>query len=179
MPTSAPGSDDADPGVVCVRQSAGYGVLRAPRSPEHGFTLVELMVVVVVIAVAASVAMFAMPDPRGRLADEAARFSLRARAAHDAAIVEGRAVSLWITPAGYGFDRRVEGTWLPMADKPLRVTRWNDGTLARIDGATGGRLRVTFDPTGLADRSAQVVLSRGQARAVIDMAADGSVRVAG
>ncbi|WP_332837888.1 GspH/FimT family pseudopilin [Sphingomonas sp. MA1305] len=162
-----------------ARRSAEHGFTPISRSAEHGFTLVELMVVVVVIALAASVAMFAMPDPRGRLADEAARFSLRARAAHDAAIVEGRAVSLWITPAGYGFDRRVEGTWLPMADKPLRVTRWNDGTLARIDGATGGRLRVTFDPTGLADRPAQLVLSRGQARAVIDMAADGSVRVAG
>lgn len=158
MPTSAPGSN-------AVRQ--------------RGFTLVELMVVVVVIALAAAVAIYVMPDSRGRVADEAARFGLRARAAHDAAIVEGRSVSLWITPGGYGFDRRVAGAWTPMADKPLRVTSWDDGTAARIDGASGGRLRVTFDPTGLADRPAQVVLTRGTARAVVDMAADGSVRVAG
>lgn len=190
MPTSAPGSNPTDArGVVAAdrpggrgftpfRRSAEHGFTPVRRSAEHGFTLVELMVVVVVIALAAAVAVYAMPDPRGRVADEAARFGLRARAAHDAAIVGGRSVSLWITPGGYGFDQRVAGAWTPMADTPMRVTRWNDGTAARIDGATGGRLRVVFDPTGLADRAAQVVLTRGPARAVIDVAADGTVRVA-
>ena len=188
MPTLAPGNSGpgfaprtrpAGRGFPPVGRSAEHGFTPVRRFAEHGFTLVELMVVVVVIALAAAVAVFVMPDPRGRVADEAARFGLRARAAHDTAIVEGRSVSLWITPGGYGFDRRVEGAWVPMADKPLRVTRWNEGTVARIDGATAGRLRVTFDPTGLADRPAQIVLSRGPARVVVDMAADGSVQVAG
>ena len=147
------------------------------RYAEHGFTLVELMVVVTIIGLAAAVAVWNMPDPRGRVADEAARFALRARAAHDAAIVEARPVSLWVTAGGYGFDRRAAGQWTAMAEKPLRVERWSEGTQAAT-GEASGRLRIVFDPTGLADREAQVTLTRSGARAVIDMAADGTVRVA-
>jgi general secretion pathway protein H len=164
-------------GFTPVRLSAEHGFTPVRRSAEHGFTLVELMVVVTIIGLAAAVAVWNMPDPRGRVADEAARFALRARAAHDAAIVEARPVSLWVTAGGYGFDRRAAGQWTAMADKPLRVERWSDGTQAST-GETSGRLRIVFDPTGLADRDAQVTLTRNGARAVIDMAADGTVRVA-
>lgn len=155
---------------------AGNNVPRH-RSSETGFTLVELMMVTTTIGLAAAVAVWNMPDPRGRVADEAARFAVRARAAHDAAIVDARPVSLWVTAGGYGFDRRVAGQWVAVGDKPLRVERWSEGTDAAV-GDADGRLRVVFDPTGLADRAAQVTLTRSGARAVIDMAADGSVRVA-
>jgi len=147
------------------------------RHAQRGFTLVELMVVVTIIGLAAAVAVWNMPDPRGRVADEAARFALRARAAHDAAIVDARPVSIWVTAGGYGFDRRGAGQWVAMAEKPLRVERWTEGTVAAT-GEASGRLRITFDPTGLADSPAQITLTRSGARAVIDLAADGSVRVA-
>ena len=158
MPISAPGTSDAQ--------------------PERGFTLVELMVVITVIALTAAIALWAMPDPRGRLADEALRFAARTRAARDAAIVEARPVSLWVTGGGYGFDRRVAGAWAPVAEKPLRVERWNDATRAVLDDAGGasGRMRVTFDPTGLADRGADIRLSRGTQHMLVRVGADGSVR---
>ena len=66
---------------------------------EHGFTLVELMVVMTVIALASAVAVLAMPDPRGAMLDEAARFAVRARAAHDLAIVGGATGSACGSPA--------------------------------------------------------------------------------
>ena len=65
--------------------------LRADDGREaKGFTLVELMVVITVIALASAAAVLAMPDPRGRVFDEAARFATRAKAARDVAVWRGR-----------------------------------------------------------------------------------------
>jgi general secretion pathway protein H len=146
-----------------------------PGSNERGFTLVELMVVVTVIALASAIAVLAMPDPRGRVFDEAARFATRSKAARDVAIVEGTPVSLWITAGGYGFDRRAGQVWTPISDKPFRLERWRDGTRAAIGAA--GRNRLTFDPTGLADRPMSVTLTRDRASATARIDANGSARV--
>lgn len=133
------------------------------------------MVVIAVIGLASAAAVLAMPDPRGRLMDEAARFASRTRAAHDAAIIDARPVSLWVTASGYGFDEWRSGRWVPMADAGLRVGRWGDGVAA--SGVV--RERITFDTTGLADRSLTVSLRRDGTTATIAIAADGSVRVVG
>ena len=153
--------------------SAAGNSRAAPR--DSGFTLVELMVVVTVIAVASGVVVWVIGDPRGRVLEEATRFAIRARAAHDEAIVGGKPVSVWATTAGYGFDRREGGAWRAIADKPLRVERWSDGTRAAV-GETSGRVRVTFDPTGQADRPADIRLDRRGAGAVVRIGGDGSVR---
>ncbi len=143
-------------------------------SKQAGFTLVELMVVVTVIALASAVAVLAIPANRGAR-EEAARFAVRARAAHDLAIVAGRPTAVWVTGAGYGFDQRVDGGWTPLADKPLRVERWDERT--RVSTGTAGRLRVTFDTTGMADRAAELRLTHGDDAASVVIGADGGVAV--
>lgn len=144
-------------------------------SAQRGFTLVELMVVVTIIGLASAAAVLAMPDPRGRLADEGTRFAARVRAAQDSAIIEARPVSVWVTPAGYGFDRWQAGGWRAVDEKPLRVARWADGTSAAVTS----RVRLSFDATGMADRAIDVPLRRDRARVTVSIGADGEVRVDG
>ena len=158
-----------------TKSSGEHGFTPVRRSAEHGFTLVELMIVVTIIGLSAAVVAFVMPDPRGRVLDEGLRLAARTKAARNLAIVQSQPISLWVTSGGYGFDRRVAGAWTPVADKPLRVERWADGTRASlVEGQ--GRLRVTFDPTGVADRNADIRLSRDGNDALVRIGADGEVR---
>ena len=175
MPTSPAGNTRSGGyGLPARRRSAGFTLLR--RSAEHGFTLVELMIVIAIIGVASAAVAFALPDPRGRVREEATRFAGRVRAAHDLAIASARPVSLWVAPDGYGFDQRVARAWMPMNDGPLRVEHWSTGTAAAVR-ATSGRERVVFDETGLADQPLDVELARATSRVHVRIGGDGSVRV--
>lgn len=72
MPTSVPGSDSPSAGLTAP--PAGRWVRRVRRSVSRGFTLLELMVVVAMIAITVSIVSFAVPDPSStRLEREAAR----------------------------------------------------------------------------------------------------------
>ena len=133
------------------------------------------MVTITVIALMSAAAVWAMPDPRGRVRDDALRFAARVRAARDEAVVGAAPVSVWVTAGGYGFDRRAGGRWTPVADKPLRVERWTDRARADV-GEQGGRVRVTYDPTGLPDRAADVRLALDGRAMLVRIGADGSVR---
>ena len=162
MPISPPGNNER-------------GFTPVLRSAEHGFTLVALMVTITVIALMSAAVVWAMPDPRGRVRDDALHFAARVRAARDQAVVTAQPVSVWVTTGGYGFDQRVGGRWLPLADKPLRVERWGADEAATLD-APDGRVRVTFDPTGLPDRAADVRLALQGRAMLVRLGADGSVR---
>ena len=157
---------------------------------ERGFTLVELMIVITVVALASAVVVLVIPDPRGRIRDDAERFASRTRAAHDAAIeqqqgqagqddaaiVSARPVSVWVTASGYGFDQRADGRWQALGDKPLRVAQWGKGIQA---APLGGRDRVVFDPTGMADRPMTVELRRDGQSMRVSVGVNGAVKVGG
>lgn len=108
-----------------------------------GFTLVELMVVLVILGLATTVVVLAMPDEGGSLQFEAERFAARAKAARDNAIVESRPALLRVDAEGYSVARRVRGVW----QEDARLD-WTNGTEALAEGAEGAQTR--FDTTGLA-----------------------------
>jgi type II secretion system protein H len=142
---------------------------------ETGFTLIELMVVVTIIALTSAVVIFAIPDPRGRVIDEAERFAARTLAARDDAIVQSRDTRVLITATGYGVERRRRGAWEAITDKPFKTAAWAPGTGVLI-GETGREV-ITFDATGAPSSPATITLVRDDARATVTVSGNGVIRV--
>jgi general secretion pathway protein H len=147
------------------KQARKLGFPPALRSAEHGFTLAELMVVIVIIGLAASLVVLAVPDADGGVAAEAERFAARARAARDQAIVEARAARIEADSVGYSVSRRVRGEW----QAGERVD-WVAGTAANP-------MNVRFDGTGLARPAATLVLERRGRHAQVEIRGDGTIHV--
>lgn len=145
---------------------------------ERGFTLVELMVVLVVIGIIASAVVFVMPDPRERLIDAGEAFAARARAAQETAIVEMADTALWVSPAGYGFERHVGGEWTPIGRQPFQDRQWPEGATVEIAQQAEERTRVIFDATGL-NGPLDVTLTREEEAVRVAIGADGTIRVDG
>lgn len=150
--------------ISATGNSARFG------SGDRGFTLIELLVALTILGLMSAVVVLAIPDPRGRLVDEAERFAARAVAARDAAIVSARATRLAVDAGGYRFAQRRGGGWQDIAEKPLARARWATGTSAST-------AEVEFDPTGIADPATRITLQRGDERVAVAIGADGAVHV--
>lgn len=161
-----------------------------PSPPRNGFSLVEVLVVLLVMGLLASVAVMTLPGDERRLRDEAERFAARVLAARDEAIVGATPVSLVVGSAGYYFERRVEGRWQPIAEGRLDQTGWTEGTVVGDLGAAtgtgtstqqsaveGGRSRIVFDTLGLASGDATVRMTRGARALTVRIARDGRVSI--
>jgi general secretion pathway protein H len=127
---------------------------------KSGFTLVELMVVLVIVGLAAAAVVLTLPERGGSLRAEAERFAARAKAARDDAILDSRAASVAVGPGGYDVVRR----------RGADHYEWVEGTRADLSG------RIRFDPTGLAE-PAHLILHRGDRRVAVDIGEDGNVQV--
>lgn len=146
---------------------------RSPRG-SLGFSLIELLVVIVIIGLLSSVVVITMADPRGRITGDADRFAGRVRAARDAAIVSGRPMALWVSQTGYGFDRREQGEWRAITDGPLASRDWSRETSARFQGVS--QLRVVFDSVGRADQPLDFMLARDTSQVRVRVDLDGKVK---
>ena len=148
--------------------------LPRPRHRTAGFTLVELMVVLAIMALVATSVILTLPGSKTGARTEAGRLSARIAAARDLAVIEGRPVALWLAPSGYGFDRRIDGTWQPVPGRAFQTRNWPDDIrlLAAGDRPTA---RLVFDRIGTSSTPLTVVLASGDSRETIKVSAVGEV----
>ncbi|MCE2722602.1 MAG: GspH/FimT family pseudopilin [Burkholderiales bacterium] len=178
--------------------------LAAPKKTPAGiagFTLVEIMVVVVIVGIALSIAvsnLFVGDEQRVRL--EAERMLVLVEKTRDQAVFSGYPIAMRLTGEGIEFLERdpnsVEPTWRNAAAESLRQRAWRDGirvelaeinsgsntnsNLARNAATTSGGRSVpreqivTFLPTGIGVPFSMRIFS-DQFQRVIDGDALGNV----
>lgn len=140
---------------------------------RRGFTLVELLMVVAIIGVAAGAVVLSVPDPRPSVAADAERFAARLSRARDEAVLSNRPVAVEMTPAGYGFTVFDGADWSPLDEGPFGSETWTAGTTVQ---PAVGPVRVVFDPTGVAEPVAVTLTRERQSRTIMIDGA-GEVRI--
>ena len=147
---------------------------RTPRARANGFTLVELMVVLAIMALAATAVVLTIPGEDRTVRSEADRLAARLAAARDIAVIEGRTVSVNIAPSGYTFDRRIGGEWQPLPGRSFEQRNWpSDVRFAAGDGQ--GAARILFDRVGTSPSPQAIVLTGGDAREIVRVLATGEI----
>lgn len=118
------------------------------RRRRTGFTLVELLMTVTIIGLAAGAVVLAMPDPRPAVGAEAERFAARLVRAREEAILSNRPVAVEASTTGYAFSTFGADGWMPLTEGPFGDETWETGTTL---SAGGEPVRAVFDPTGVAE----------------------------
>ena len=90
------------------------------RKSSKGFTLIEIMVVVVIVAILISAVTLSFPPVGDKLLKENAdRFSALITLAQDEAILQSNELAVEITPSGYSFYQNQNNSWQSFSDSPF------------------------------------------------------------
>ncbi len=138
-----------------------------------GFTLVELLMVVAIIGLAAGAVVLSVPDPRPAVGAEAERFAARLARAREESILTNRPVAVEATSAGYGFMVFDGARWAALSDGPFGPETWTAGTTLEPS-----QVRILFDPTGVAEPAA-VTLTRDRDSRTVSVDGAGEVSLNG
>lgn len=149
----------------------------APAGRVGGFTLLELLVVLIIVAAMVSLAGVNLaPDARQRLREEASRLAVLLGHARDEAITTGVPMAWQGTDDGYRFVRRAaDRTWQPVdTDDALRARTLPAGvSFARIDvtmQSPGRAPVIVLAPNGIIEPF-RITLANGEYR--ISVSSDG------
>jgi general secretion pathway protein H len=160
---------------ISVTGSDGTPLARLVTEPQAGFTLVELMVVIVIIGLLSAGVMLTYSDPADRVQNTAEQLAARVNASRNEAIVSGRDVRVLFNAAGYRFERRRQNEWQAINEKGLQTHFWRSGETVAAAGGT--EQTVAFDPTGLASAPAMITISRAGAQASVAIDGNGDIRL--
>jgi len=143
MPTSATGNDP--------RQT------RPGRGGQHGFTLLELLVVVTIIGLVSSLVVLSLPPSRPPVRQDAGRLAAALATAAEAGVIGGELLGVVVRADGIRLLRWRDRQWQPAGGPSAPLS---DGTVLHLvrpapPPAEGGRDMppdrplIRFDPVGL------------------------------
>lgn len=116
------------------------------RLAEHGFTLVEVLVVALIIGVVLGLVTLSInpTGPADRLDTEAKRLHALTETAADDAILYGRELGLDVVRGGYRFLRLGDDGWQPLAgsETPLRQRKLDGDLVLALIAADEDRPRL-------------------------------------
>lgn len=141
---------------------------------RSGFTLVEVMLVMAMLALVAGAVMLALPSQTSVVRHESEMLAARLKAAATAAILGNRTIEAVIDQRGYSFAQRAAGGWQPVRQSALSGHEWPEDV--RVLAGEAGSLRVRFDSVGTST-AARVLLVQDAARMMVSIDDAGQVRV--
>lgn len=161
---------------VCLRRRGGR-----PGSPPDGFTLIEVLVVVLIITVMIAVASVnLLRGPEDQVREEAERLALLLQTAQQEAVLQGQVLAFSAGRDGYRFLRLDDkGKLQPLADEILRPRTLPPGVeiaAFHVDGAgSSERDGIVLAPSGeLA--SFRIAVTAGTAQWWVVGLANGAIR---
>ena len=135
------------------------GQLNKFKRASAGFTLVEVLVVMIIIALAAGVAVLNAPPPPGKARAAADKFAAKLTIAADTAIMSNAMIGVEVDEAAATFYRYFRGEWEPVDSAAFAggvnvdfefetATKHNEKKRERSEDAKGPAPTIFFSPTG-------------------------------
>lgn len=147
------------------------------RAGEGGVTLIEMLVVLVIIGVAAGIVTFALPSgpaPRA-VSQEAELLETRLNLAVEYSLVTAKHMRMQWNNTGYGFEVWNADRWETYTDISQGGLHQLDGAIVLVDenGSRSGTLRI--NPDALPDGGTTKVLSMGAGTSQRSVRFDGAL----